>query len=98
MLTSCLTQTVIRFPRATRSSDLTNGKARLVDNKVRATIMGDGKVGWIDNAAGLYVLHETELDQYILNTTALEILRATGGTNADNVKKALQKAREALSN
>jgi hypothetical protein len=69
----------------------------LVDNKVRAAIVGDGTIGWIDNASGLYVLHETELDQYVRNTAALEIIRASGGTNADLVKQALVKADKALS-
>ena len=96
MLTSCLTSTVIRFPRATRSSKWTNGKARLVDHKVRATIVGDGTVGWIDHAAGLYVLHETELDAYIKNTAALEVIRASSDNNAKLVKQALDKAEAAL--
>ncbi len=96
MLVGCLTQTVIRFPRATRSSEYTNGKARLVDNRVRAMIVGDGTVGWIDNAAGLYVLHETEIDQYVLNTAALEVIRASSDGNADLVKQALERARRVV--
>lgn len=96
MLVGCLTQTVIRFPRATRSSKWTNGKARLVDNRVKAVVVGDGTVGWIDNAAGLYVLHETEIDQYVLNTAALEMIRASSNGNAELVKQALVKARNAM--